>query len=305
MKAGATRKCSVATRHHTPSPKREYDLMRRRTFLPNCWYAAGVSAHVEPHNPPLQKEILGEQCALQRCPESGRAICETATGKTWHCEEHNGWVWVYFSDASPSEGLRPLVPFSEWSATSGSTKPVRSVHGEVTIDACHWMVAENVVDMAHVPYVHRGTVGDHAAFTDINVQSDSESMWFDFPIDSHASNDVGDPLVRVHARAVMTLPSTSMITFSLPFGGVLRTLTSVVPIDENRTRIMFKQDRDFLTMPILDPLVKRGMLNILGEDKRILESLDPSSQRREVSSRADIPTLTFRSMRERRLVTGS
>lgn len=34
----------------------------------------------------------------------------------------------------------------------------------------HWTVTENVIDMSHVPYVHAGTVGDHAAFTDIEAR---------------------------------------------------------------------------------------------------------------------------------------
>ena len=37
-----------------------------------------------------------------------------------------------------------------------------AVHGEVRIKANHWTVIENVIDMAHVPYVHKGTVGNHA-----------------------------------------------------------------------------------------------------------------------------------------------
>jgi phenylpropionate dioxygenase-like ring-hydroxylating dioxygenase large terminal subunit len=32
------------------------------------------------------------------------------------------------------------------------------------------MVIENVIDMAHLQYVHKGTVGNHAAFVDIIIE---------------------------------------------------------------------------------------------------------------------------------------
>ena len=62
------------------------------------------------------------------------------------------------------------------------------MHGEVTIKANHWTVVENVIDMAHVPYVHSGTVGNHAAFVDIVIERQPTSLNFSFPIENHTKD---------------------------------------------------------------------------------------------------------------------
>lgn len=49
----------------------------------------------------------------------------------------------------------------------------------------------------------------------------------------------------------------------------------------------------------------RGMKNILGEDKEILEQLRPYEVPSEVSIKADMPQLTLRRMRERYINAGS
>ena len=42
--------------------------------------------------------------------------------------------------------------------------------------------------MAHVPYVHSGTVGDHAAFVDITIKTTPTSLHFDFPVENHTKD---------------------------------------------------------------------------------------------------------------------
>lgn len=49
----------------------------------------------------------------------------------------------------------------------------------------------------------------------------------------------------------------------------------------------------------------RGMENILGEDREILEQLTPYEVSTEVSVKADMPQLTLRRMRERYIKAGS
>jgi len=48
----------------------------------------------------------------------------------------------------------------------------------------------------------------------------------------------------------------------------------------------------------------RGMSNILGEDRVILEQLNPDEVAKEVSVKADMPQLTFRKMRKRYIDAG-
>jgi phenylpropionate dioxygenase-like ring-hydroxylating dioxygenase large terminal subunit len=130
------------------------------------------------------------------------------------------------------------------------------VHGEVQIKASHWMVIENVIDMAHVPYVHAGTVGDHAAFVDIDIHTTPTALNFAFPIENHHGKGE-EAKFRVDTKATACLPSTSFIRFRFPWGLRLVTINSVVPIDEHTTVIRFCQMRNFLRMPAMDPLIRR------------------------------------------------
>lgn len=111
-----------------------------------------------------------------------------------------------------------------------------------------------VIDMAHVPYVHKGTVGDHAAFVDIVIQATPTAMHFEFPIENHHGSGE-EALVRVETMATACLPSTSFIRFRFPLDLRLVTINSVVPIDRETTCIRFCQMRNFLRTPVLDPMI--------------------------------------------------
>jgi hypothetical protein len=119
--------------------------------------------------------------------------------------------------------------------------------------------------MAHVPYVHAGTVGNHAAFVDITIKTTPTSLHFDFPIENHTA-DGEEPMIRVETKASAFLPSTSFIHFNVPLKfhlGPLKidtswnpvTINSVVPIDEESTCIRFCNLRDFFQLGIADPLI--------------------------------------------------
>jgi hypothetical protein len=124
--------------------------------------------------------------------------------------------------------------------------------------------------MAHVPYVHAGTVGDHAAFVDITIKTTPTSLHFDFPIENHTT-DGQEPMIRVETKASAFLPSTSFIHFNVPLKfnfGPLKidtswnpvTINSVVPIDENTTCIRFCNLRDFFPFSFADPLIAQYAL---------------------------------------------
>lgn len=108
--------------------------------------------------------------------------------------------------------------------------------------------------MAHVPYVHKGTVGDHAAFVDIVIQETPTAMHFEFPIENH-HGDQEEARFRVDTMATACLPSTSFIRFRFPMDLRLVTINSIVPIDRDTTCIRFCQMRNFLSLPLLDPLI--------------------------------------------------
>lgn len=131
-----------------------------------------------------------------------------------------------------------------------------AVHGEVHIKANHWTVIENVIDMAHVPYVHKGTVGNHAAFVDIVIERLPNAINFSFPIENH-HGEGESAAFHVDTKATACLPSTSFIRFKFPLGLHLVTINSVVPIDGGHTCIRFCQMRNFARTRLFDPVIHK------------------------------------------------
>lgn len=296
------RRCQARALGHsskTRTQKRAADLAAREAVLGHSWYAVAESRVVKPDLPHIV-DAFDSRIDVSRSAQTGLPVCCSSIGThpvegktTWPCRDALGFVWMFLG--GPEHTDLPPIPFERQLSSELESGRWRAVYGHVEIAANHWMVAENVVDTAHVPFVHGATVGDHAAFHSLCVQRSSDALAFTFPIESHpgtASN------VKVESVAVMHLPATSLIRFAMPNGWRLATLNSVVPMDDNRTLLRWCQMRNFMTAPCIDPLVKLGMHNILGEDKRVLESLIPHETDIEVSVRADLPALALREMRK-------
>ena len=223
--------------------------------------------------------------------------------EVWDCLDQGGFVWFFFGDATMPLDKRPPIPHMEelslpgarinqpalhasstvanervhhaiaagttLSAKTGSARAGwSSVYEEVRIQANHWTVVENVIDMAHVPYVHKGTVGDHAAFVDIVIDRTPTSLDFEFPIQSH-TKEGEEAAFNMDALASMCLPCTSFIRFAGPKNVKFVTINSVVPIDEETTIIRFCSMRN---------IVPTSMFNttIIGYDLALLLLSCPS-----------------------------
>lgn len=272
------------------SAKRHCELADREAVRSDAWYVLAASDSVDHH---ISVRAFGHEVRVWReadgSPRSDLRFSDG--GAPCRCTEAMGFVWAFYGDPSLDP---PAIPFADevGNTLSGGA---RAVTGSIEISANHWMVEENIVDTAHVPFVHGATVGDHAAFHSLQVERDHDEVRFSFPIDSHAR--IAAKALRVNAKAAMRAPATAMIEFQALGGLRLTTLNCVVPVDGERTRVHFCQMRTFLHVPLVDALVRRAMLNILGEDKAILESLRPYEVMHEISIAADEPALALRAIR--------
>lgn len=115
--------------------------------------------------------------------------------------------------------------------------------------------------------------------------------------------------VKVTAKAL--LPSTSVISFTLAAGLSFTTFVCTTPVAPGRSVNRFALVRRLASDPtgvfnasLWDPLARRAMLRILGEDRAMVEGLDPGALDAEVSVRADLPQTAFRKLRQEWLDLG-
>ncbi|HWD96486.1 MAG TPA: aromatic ring-hydroxylating dioxygenase subunit alpha [Acidimicrobiales bacterium] len=182
-------------------------------MLRDHWYVAALSSEVSSR--PLSRQILGEHVALyrtesgvavalaDRCPHRGyplslgTVVGETLVcgyhGFTFDCEgvcvevpgqdripgradarryalvEQGPWIWIWTGHHVPDYDKLPSV--SCMTDTEGWT----SIAGMATIDARFDFLVDNLLDLSHETYLHRGSIGTpEVSTTPIEVESDDD-----------------------------------------------------------------------------------------------------------------------------------
>jgi phenylpropionate dioxygenase-like ring-hydroxylating dioxygenase large terminal subunit len=156
----------------------------------------------------------------------------------------------------------------------------------------HWTrVMENMLDMPHLPFVHRKTIGRSLAPL---VGGRMDVRWDGRPYGAHITHLVdGAP----RAGALDYRFPNAMELFIDPPGRVLRLMAICVPEDEATTRLVLLTFRSFLKVRAFDGLFYWMNSRIAREDKDIVESslpLQAPAPGEEASVRTDEPTLAFR-----------
>lgn len=183
-------------------------------FLRHTWYVAALSSELSER--PLARTILGEHVAMYRdstgrvvalsdtCPHRGYPLslgklvddqlvcgyhgftfdcsgaCVSVPGqdripsklavRTYPLVEQGAWIWIWMSRDEPDFARLPdtpwLVDTEQWSNVSGVAK----------IDANFGLLVDNLLDLSHETFLHRGSIGTpEVATTPIEVESDDEA----------------------------------------------------------------------------------------------------------------------------------
>jgi phenylpropionate dioxygenase-like ring-hydroxylating dioxygenase large terminal subunit len=180
-------------------------------YLRDNWYVAALSSELE--NKPLSRQILGEHVALFRTEEGhvvaladqcshrgyplsqGTVVGESLVcgyhGFTFDCRgtcvevpgqdripssanvrhyevvEQGTWVWIWMGHGAPDQTKLPETPWlvdsEHWSTVSGVAK----------ISSSFDLLVDNLLDLSHETYLHRGSIGTpEVATTPIEVEID-------------------------------------------------------------------------------------------------------------------------------------
>lgn len=301
----------------------------------NVWTLVALSRDLAPGTP-LSLKIAGERVVffrepsgkaaalIDRCPHRGVALSLGRVDKgEIECPFH-GWRF----DGAGRNCHAPWNPDAKRETLSAIALPVREVAGllwlytgfdpdsepavsdtflEPDVSVCaqsvvwraHWTrVMENMLDMPHLPFVHRKSIGrDLQSLTGGRM----DVFWEDRPYGGRISNAV-DGVARPGALEYR-FPNV-MELFIDPPGRRFRLMVACIPLDETTTRLLLLTMRNFARTPLLDPIFRWMNLRIAKEDQAIVESSLPPKvppPAEEASVRTDAPTLAFRRLYRQRL----
>jgi phenylpropionate dioxygenase-like ring-hydroxylating dioxygenase large terminal subunit len=225
--------------------------------------AAGRNVHV-PFNPNAKRETLGATALPVR--------------------EIGGLIWAHTGTDVSSE---PNVP------DALLRDDVRITTLERDWNA-HWTRAmENMLDYAHLPFVHRTTIGRDIA-KKMTPETTLDMGWHDAPHGARITVRVGDDaprdILEWHAPNGMAL-------LLAPPPKLFRIHAFCVPTERNRTRMLVVMARAFAKSALFNPFFDLTNVKILGQDRAVVESSSPAEvppPSEEVSVATDRPTLAFR-----------
>jgi phenylpropionate dioxygenase-like ring-hydroxylating dioxygenase large terminal subunit len=249
-----------------------------------------------------------EYDASGRCrhiPAEGRArpVPERFVGESLPVAEGHGFIWVWWGE--PPDALPPLPWFEDLDERftwSGFADPW-PVH--------YTRAIENQLDVAHLPFVHRTTIGrGGATLVDgpgMRLEGDDLTFWVRNRVDDGVTEPVrGDELPESAAKVSLTFRFPHLWRNRL--GDKADVTLAFVPVDEDNTRIYMRFYQRFVRVPLLDRLVawagKLFSIVILRQDKRVVANQRPIRSELKMGEQlipADRPIAVFRQERDRRL----
>jgi phenylpropionate dioxygenase-like ring-hydroxylating dioxygenase large terminal subunit len=212
--------------------------------------------------------------------------------------ERGGLIWVFTDESATPDD--PVV-------AAGPKVPEQLERGDMRrreaefVWACHWTrLAENMLDVPHLPFVHRRTIGRGLGTRSITQQIETTDHGFELRWE--VSDDATAPaeLGPREGRAWLQWwrPSASVLDLPNPLGEYRQHLFSV-PGKPGETRLLlvstrrYKLGLDRLFKPLIDWFEDR----IVREDQATIESSDPvvvPDPGVERSVATDAATLRFR-----------
>jgi phenylpropionate dioxygenase-like ring-hydroxylating dioxygenase large terminal subunit len=209
--------------------------------------------------------------------------------------EQAGLLWLYTG----------FAPTDDPNVSPSLSAPNIALCAQSVVWDAHWTrVMENMLDMPHLPFVHRRTIGKELSrFTKpaSRMEMFLEERSYGLNIRSAVDGVARPGALDYRFPNVMEL-------FIDPPGRFLRLMVACIPQDEKRTRLLLLTLRDFARAPLLNPLFRLMNNRIANEDRRIVESSSPAqvpSPSEEKSVRTDAPTLAFRRIYRQRLLGSS
>lgn len=306
----------------------------------NIWTPVAISRDVKPGKA-LARRIAGERVVIfrdaagkasaliDRCPHRGVALSlgRVVEGEI-ECPFH-GWRF----DGEGSNCGAPWNPDAKRQNLGAIALPLREIAGllwlhtgfapqaeppvsetllapdtalcaQAVVWNAHWTrVMENMLDMPHLPFVHRRTIGK--GLTRLVEGGRMDILLEERPYGAHIRNKI-DGVARPGALDYR-FPNVMELSIDPP-GRLLRLMVACIPEDDGATRLLLLTIRNFARSPLLDPIFRLMNGRIAAEDRKVVESSWPREvppPELECSVRTDAPTLAFRRIYRQKLLGSS
>jgi phenylpropionate dioxygenase-like ring-hydroxylating dioxygenase large terminal subunit len=221
----------------------------------------------------------GANCRVPFNPDAKRANLGAVA---LPAREVAGLLWLYTG----------FAPLSEPEPSPTLFEPDVTVCVQSVFWRAHWTrVMENMLDMPHLPFVHRRTIGK--ALRGL-ADSRMDLVWEERSYGGRISKSV-DGVARPGALDYR-YPNV-MELFIDPPGKRLRLMVACIPEGDDATRLLLLTIRNFARAAWLNPVFRAMNRRIANEDRAIVESSSPMAvpaPGAEVSVPTDAPTLAFR-----------
>ena len=219
-------------------------------------------------------------------PFNPKARCEQLSATALPTRELAGLLWIYTAPGVDA----PDEPVLDESLTSAEF--VR--FAQIKTWQAHWTRAmENMLDMPHLPFVHRTTIGSDLKKR-MRPDSEMRTEW----IPTEHGGQIRSTVDGLDGGALLEFVRPNRMALHIPIPGRrLRMHVACVPAEANQTRMVLITTRDFLRWLPTGPIDNWMNARIALQDQAIVESsqppeVPPPGQERSVAS--DKPTLQFR-----------
>ncbi len=243
---------------------------------------------------------------------SGKCVLVPANGRkgvvpnalrlnTYPTFEAHGWIWLWWGNSTPPEPNTPtFFDNLDESFSYGSAKDPWNAH--------YSRVIENQLDVVHLPFIHRQTIGrgNRTLVDGPLVEWKGDQMFYTYVFNRL---DDGNPPRR--PGDLSRKASTSVhLEFIFPnlwqnyISPHIRILAAFIPVDHEHTLLYLRFYQNFLRLPLLGKLFSRlampGNLYIAHEDRRVVITQQPKAsglKTGEILIQGDLPIIEYRKKR--------
>lgn len=177
-------------------------------------------------------------------------IPERARIRTWHAEEQNGEVYIWFhpENTAPQWELPVLGELGDpdWTAPR---------YAEFEVPAHVQDIAENSCDPVHFQYVHRQT---EVPPSEVTVDGDGRTL--------HLHSDTRQAGFTSHLHATVYNPGLALVRTTYGPGAEMVVYNSAQPVDRHQTRMRWTLTVRREIEDLAGDDVMRGIISGLGDD---------------------------------------
>jgi phenylpropionate dioxygenase-like ring-hydroxylating dioxygenase large terminal subunit len=240
------------------------------------------------------------RCVLIPANSAARPVPENFITHGYPTFEDQGFIWIFYGDSHPGERKPEFF--------TGLEK-----HSRITrIDpwSAHYSrCIENQLDVAHLPFVHRKTIGRGGR----TVADGPRLTWLHpgrFRVDVYNRPDNGQP-AKFPEETPVKPQDTQHLDFIFPnlwqnyLSDKLRIVVAFVPVDEENTLLYLRLYQKLVTIPVISQLFNRIFMpfnmRILHEDRRVVQTQVPKASSLNGGEKlfpADMPIVQFRRKRD-------